>query len=351
MTCFEADPDGEITQLTLWQAYNECFNSADMKQNLMQAKDFIQNVSATFPTAQAQVVPNEADPKRPRYTIRGIRPRAVPVDSRGRPYMRCLWQTPVVRSVEETGNGMMAGPKQPNYAECDLSVAKPEEMWEHIITAHLGLTKDPITGKYTTSAGAVASGSPPKEASDAMDVDEADRTWSCHWAGCQHFPEPVADAVTVAKHIMTHLPDNSIAAALRRHHNRTADTREDVAALQQRPIIVERRFWNTLVDERNDAAGLPLASVLVLRNLARQMARVDTADRSALQFAAGKDGDEDDGSEPEPEEPEDGVLREGWVEKCFAPVRDRIFFAMAHNMSLREYLAPLVAIVDSSMGI
>ena len=363
MTCFEADPDGEITQLTLWQAYNECFNSADMKQNLMQAKDFIQNVSVTFPTAQAQVVANEADPKRPKYTIRGIRPRAVPVDSRGRPYMRCLWQTPVVRSVEETSSGMQNGAaKLPNYAECDLSVAKPEEMWEHIITSHLGLSKDPATGKYTAgNSGATQPRSPHAKdpALDAMDVDGAAaagaaaatapadpaQSWTCHWSGCAHFGAPVADAAAVARHIMTHLPDTSIGAALRRPHNRTAESREDLQALKYRPLSLERRFWNTLVDERKEAAGLPLAAVLVLRNLARRMALVDEADRGAVRFANGGG---------EGEEGEEGAngrrLDEGWVERCFAPVRDRIFFAMAHNLSLKEYLATLLAIVDASMG-
>ena len=54
-TCFEADPEGEITQLALWSAYNDAFSQAPLRKPLMPAKDFITNVSHTFANAQAQV--------------------------------------------------------------------------------------------------------------------------------------------------------------------------------------------------------------------------------------------------------------------------------------------------------
>jgi len=54
-TCFEADPEGEITQLALWSAYNDAFSQAPLRKPLMPAKDFITNVSQTFANAQAQV--------------------------------------------------------------------------------------------------------------------------------------------------------------------------------------------------------------------------------------------------------------------------------------------------------
>jgi len=81
-TCFEEDQAGEITQFTLWGAYNQAFNDVMQAQphhkKLMPGKDFIINVSSTFPGATAQVLQISATQRK--YIIRGIRPRSVPVD-------------------------------------------------------------------------------------------------------------------------------------------------------------------------------------------------------------------------------------------------------------------------------
>jgi chromatin structure-remodeling complex subunit RSC9 len=274
---------------------------------LMQAKDFITNVSATFATAQAQVVPNEEDPSRPKYTIRGVRPRAIPVDTRGRPYMRCLWQTPAAATNGTQPNGTPG--RGPRLSECDMSVARAEEMWEHIITVHLGISKDAETGEFS------------------LEDAESGKKYSCHWGGC-HNPsaQNQTDVKVVARHVQTHLPDTSSQGTQRRLHNVTTDV------LQTRPFpshsMSGKGFLNTQVDERGDAGGLPLASVLVLRNLARQMGKIDVA--NAL-LAGGKKTD-------------------CWVEKCFAPVRERLFFVMAWNVSLREYLPALEGLVDRGIG-
>jgi chromatin structure-remodeling complex subunit RSC9 len=273
----------------------------------MQAKDFITNVSATFATAQAQVVPNEEDPARPKYTIRGVRARAVPVDARGRPYMRCLWQTPppAINGTQQNGTPV----RETRPTECDMSVARAEEMWEHIITVHLGVSKDAETGEFT------------------LESTEIGKKYSCHWGGC-HNPtaQNQSDVKVVAKHVQTHLPDNSSQGSQRRLHNITTE------AISSRPPHSQstsgKGFLNTSVDERGDAAGLPLASVLVLRNLARQMGKVDAANAALAR----------------------GKKPECWVEKCFAPVRERLFYVMAWNVSLREYLPALEGLVDRGIG-
>jgi chromatin structure-remodeling complex subunit RSC9 len=284
----------------------------------MQAKDFITNVSATFTTAQAQVVPNEQDPSRPKYTIKGVRPRAVPVDLRGRPYMHCLWVTPPPAT---NGALNLLHPPQTKDVECDFNVAKADELWEHVLTSHLSITKDPLTGKY-----------PSPESFAEVDPK---KYWNCEWSGCRHFgPEGTRDLRLLTKHVKTHLPDTTPLAPIHRQHNITTE------ALASRPhhssSLSGKGFLNTAVDERSDAAGLPLASVLVLRNLARQMGKIDLANAgsSGVNALGGK------------ENKEGGP---GYVEKCFAPVKERLGFVMAWNHSLKEYLPPLDNLIEKGM--
>src|ERR1700761_7256206 len=133
-TCFIEDPNGEITQLELWSAYNEAFNSLPGEAQLMVAKDFITNVTTVFPSAVARVVPHEHDRSRSKYTMKGISPRAVPIDVRGRALLRCQWRTAVRPSTE---NPAPAG-SDSLHNDCDLwfSPQNPEELWTHIIDQH-----------------------------------------------------------------------------------------------------------------------------------------------------------------------------------------------------------------------
>lgn len=369
-TCFEADPDGEITQLALWSAYNDAFSNAPLRKPLMAAKDFITNVSSTFSNAQAQViypahwelwkrrlwetdpeqvVQNKEDPSRPKYTIKGVRPRAVPVDSRGRPYLRCLWRTPVVQSVEAAANTNGSTDK-PQYQECDLSVARTEEMWEHIVSAHLGIPKDPESGKFTLNPppilksretdGPSQDGTPDKDGADTAMPDaepspsDENKTYACHWSTCAHFPyEGIKDAALVARHLATHLPDSSALSSLRRGHNRDPDHADELLPL---PLARHRTYLNTAVDEQGQGTGVPLAAVLVLRNLALQMGRVDRAERDVAEFASKSDG---------------GGQREGWVERCFLPWRERLMEVYGWNLSLSQYMGSLIDRVDRAVGV
>lgn len=284
----------------------------------MQAKDFITNVSATFTTAQAQVVPNEQDPTRPKYTIKGVRPRAVPVDLRGRPYMHCLWHTSPP-ATNGTSNPLRSTQNKP--FGCDFSFAKADEMWDHVLTSHLTITKDPVTGKYPSPESFV-------------EVNPG-KHWNCKWGGCQRFgSQGTKDLRLLTKHVKTHLPDTSRSAPIHKQHNITTD------GLAQRPhhsaSLSGKGFLNTAVDERLDAAGLPLASVLVLRNLARQMGKIDLAN-------AGSSGVNALGGVETKEK------RPSHVEKCFAPVKERLGFVMAWNHSLKEYLPALDGLVERGM--
>jgi len=223
--------------------------------------------------------------------------------------MRCLWKTPSATANGTQQNGAPIQP--PKAADCDMSVAKAEEMWEHIITVHLGISKDSQTNKFQMNEAA----------------KDGSTRYSCHWGGCKNpAAQDQADVKIVAKHVQTHLPDTSAMGAQRRQHNLNS---ESLATLLHHDSSTSGKgFLNTAVDERSDAAGLPLASVLVLRNLARQMGKVDAANALAARTAKS---------------------RERWVEKCFAPVRERLFYVMAWNTSLREYLPALEGLVDKGI--
>ncbi|KAJ9640300.1 hypothetical protein H2199_005839 [Coniosporium tulheliwenetii] len=321
-TCFEEDPSGEITQIALWTAYNQSFQAASQQPGrpaLSQAKDFITNVSNTFPGAIAQVVQQGPIAK---YTIKGLRPRSVPVDLRGRPYMPCQWLIPAPPSVTLPAQ-LPNQPPRPKLQPCNEYAFKPQQMWEHVLSSHLGLPYDAATGKFDLEI--VRSTSDPM-----LDVKPdikplPERRYDCKWGGCRHFAATNGESNphVVAKHIKTHLPDDSPQSAHRMRHNRVPppDSETD-SPLASNPTSAkaQKYFLNTATDERNDAAGLPLASVLVLRNLARGFGKMDAA----------SGGDEN------------------WVRSVFAPVKEQLYFVMAYNLSLREYIASLTRAVAAA---
>jgi chromatin structure-remodeling complex subunit RSC9 len=320
-TCFEEDPKGEITQLALWSAYNEAFAQAKLTRPLMQAKDFITNVSSTFTSAQAQVVYTDPDPTKPKYTIRGVRPRSIPLDLRGRPYLKCLWRTPA-----PTTNGYAPGSKgyveKPKDSECDFSAMVAGEMWEHVMKVHFNVHKDKETGKYDLSNSSVT-----REPNGDVTMGDADspaptvkKNWSCHWGGCKKVRDK-SDLKTVLKHVATHLPDTSLQSPIHKVHNVPSER------VELPPNKIPYQWITTTTDERGEAAGLPLASILVLRNLARQMGKVDDAEHAT----SGTQG--------------------RWVEICFGPVRERVGWVGAWNRSLRDLMPPLEFLIEKGLGL
>lgn len=210
----------------------------------------------------------------PRFVIRGIRARAVPVDLQGRVYSHCLWHVD-------------------GEAECGEFAAHGKSMWEHIVSAHLGLTKDE-TGQYI--------------------LDLADTAvHNCCWAGCTRFDGvAAASAFIVGMHVKTHMSDVSSTSTERAKYNITSD---------QEPITkTADKAWtmhNTMTDERFDAIGLPLTSALVLRNLARMLPKTSAGLKN------------------------NGEVNENVLWEYFGNVKDQLFYVMAHNQPLREWLAPL----------
>ncbi|KAH6633428.1 hypothetical protein C7974DRAFT_423771 [Boeremia exigua] len=383
-TCFEEEPTGEITQIQLWSAYNAAFqevmavNPSAFKA-LMPAKDFITNVSTTFGGASAQVLTVGGQPK---YTIRGIRPRSVPVDpSTRRQYMRCCWIAP------STTNGT-SDPKHLPRAECGEYASGARAMWEHIVGVHLKVPRDQETGQWILE---------PKpdidmENGDAIATSKP-QTYNCHWAGCNHFPDDIDSAFVAGQHIKTHLPDTSVKQAIHARHNRAAeDSRPSTSSAQgagysstlgsasrytptnnSASLAPNFRYFNTATDEANDAAGLPLSSVLVLRNLARQLNKIPPPSQvleipdsptHKRTFSATEPGSPNAHRTTGAKKPrlsdaareqarEDGEREEkeaknvGWVPRVFAPVRDQLAFVASHNLTLKNYMGGLLkAIAD-----
>ena len=313
--CFEENSESEITQIALWQAYQSRFTQLSSPQNpLLAAAEFIKNVSTTFPTANAQVISGPT----PRFIIKGIRPRHIPVDAKGRTYLRCLWKDP----------------KSPNA--CGEFYLTPNEMFDHIAAAHLACPKGE-DGKWnllTAKTAAALNG----------------QRYNCYWAGCRHFAATNGSdsPLEVGLHVRQHLPDTGVKAAQRAKFNKpgsadrsfvspkTADGEADYANyydMHGKAAVYDYFCWyNTAIDERGDAVGLPLTSVLVLKNLARNIPRA-VVGLEGLQSGLGKAEGPD-----------------GWIERLLGPVRPQLAYVLAHNRPLAKYVADLMCLIAQGIG-
>ena len=302
---FEEDAESDITQIALWQAYQARFTEfTSPTTQLLPAAEFIKNVSTIFAGANAQVV-NGVNHK---FIIKGIRPRHAPMDPKGRVYNRCLWKVPGSKS-------------------CGDFFLKPKHMFDHLVYDHLGIDRR-ADGTWDFESTARAS----------------QRPTDCYWANCRHFTidSKVPSQYQLGMHIKTHLPDVSNKAVLRQKNNRTPanqtalpvkKTKGDTLAVgavkvdpaQGREATYSYQMYqNTAVDELGNAAGLPLTSVLVLRNLARNIpkaaALLDTLNRDAFRIEC--------------------------MEKLFGPLTDRFLFVMAHNRPLAGYVSDVMGLLD-----
>jgi chromatin structure-remodeling complex subunit RSC9 len=278
---FEEDRDESITQIALWQAYQARFAAAVQESGrpLLPAADFIKNVSTTFADkAAAQVQPGPVQ----KFIIKGIRIRDVPVDLRGREYTKCQWRITESFSSESR--------------DCGEFFMGPEQMYEHVLTAHASAYKNQ-EGKFVNEEGMFA----------------------CHWNGCHKFESGSSMKLSqFGNHIKIHVTAQAAAQAnalgKESHINGFLD---GLPAKKSKPSWIEpavKRTWlfvETPVDERGDAAGIPLTAVLVLRNLARNLPKTE-AEEIAMK--------------------EEGAV--SYVEKLFKPVEGRLWEVFSKNKSL-----------------
>ena len=304
---FEEDAESDITQIALWQAYQARFSDyTSSTTQLLPAAEFIKNVSTIFAGANAQVV-NGINHK---FIIKGIRPRHAPMDPKGRVYNRCLWKVPGSKS-------------------CGDFFLKPKHMFDHLVYDHLGIDRR-VDGTWDLASTTRAS----------------QRPYDCYWSSCRHFTNAskVPSPYQLGMHIKTHLPDVSNKAVLRQKNNRTPANQTALPVKENNGYTVstgtvnidpaqgrEATYFcqmnqNTAVDELGNAAGLPLTSVLVLRNLARNIpkaaALLDTVNRDAF--------------------------RVDCMEKLFGPLKDRLIFVMAYNRPLAGYVSDVMGLLDKA---
>jgi chromatin structure-remodeling complex subunit RSC9 len=280
-------------------------------------------------------------------------------------------------------------------------------MWEHVVSAHLKVSRDE-NGKWLLEQKPDIE----MENGDALAASTPAKHF-CHWGGCTHFnPHGTESAYEAGQHIKTHMPDTSLMHSIHAKHNRTpsnsaplatsaqirhenfqpqfgqpvglgslgmggryshnygpgsSDTRtnsRDPAPPQPAPNF---RYYNTVTDEAGDAAGLPLASVLVLRNLARQLGKLNPPpaihdipdspthkrsreDSPEHRRTSGKKPRLSDAAreaQRENEEMEKEVESAGWVPRVFAPVKEQLYYVTAHNLTLRNYMGGLLKAVSA----
>ena len=306
---FEEDAESDITQIALWQAYQARFSEyTSPTTQLLPAAEFIKNVSTIFAGANAQVV-NGVNHK---FIIKGIRPRHAPMDPKGRVYNRCLWKAPGSKS-------------------CGEFFLKPKHMFDHLVYDHLRIDRR-ADGTWDFGSTTRASHRPN----------------DCYWSNCRHFTScknEVPSSYQLGMHVKTHLPDVSNKAVLRQKNNRTPANQTALPAKETNGYTVStgnvsidpahgrdatynyQMYQNTAVDELGNATGLPLTSVLVLRNLARNIpkaaALLDTINRE--------------------------TLRIDFMEKLFVPLKDRLIFVVAHNRPLAGYVSDVLGLLEKGI--
>ncbi|TVY30982.1 Chromatin structure-remodeling complex subunit [Lachnellula hyalina] len=280
---FEEDRDEAITQIALWQEYQACFapTVVETGRQLLPAAEFIKNVSTTFAEkAAAQVQPGPIQ----KFIIKGIRMRSVPVDLKGEPYSKCYWKS-----------GASPGDQGP----CNKFFMSPEEMYRHILRDHVG-APELEDGKF-----------------DNSQVGQ----YTCEWEHCRRFKgKPATKLLQLATHIKVHLPPRRVPAA-----NKDSEYLGPPPAKKLKPSYIisppKQAFMLhfTAVDERHEAAGVPLSAVLVLRNLARNLSKTQ-AEEKAMKLP--------------------GAV--SWVDRLFKPVSPRLYETMAHNKALTPYITDLI---------
>ncbi|GAP86809.1 putative RSC complex subunit Rsc9 [Rosellinia necatrix] len=294
-TLFEEDAESHITQIAIWQAYQGSFGALAGVRSSLSAADFIRNVSHVFANARAQIIRGPGEVQR--FIIEGIRARTVPCHYETKEdYTRCQWQ-------------MVKGTFS---KQCSQFFLGGEHMWQHILAVHLNVPMGE-NGK----------------------IENKEVTTSCEWAGCVKYSTPrTMKLLELTRHIKTH-----IASAHKRPH---LDGPELTAKRQRKSYIKPAKTmsltWERTVvtsDERKpnveQAAGIPLSAVLVLRNIARNVVKTESEEELLKQYEMG--GKSGEGG--------------GWNEKLFRPVMARLFEVMTENKALAGYVTSLLQLVQT----
>ncbi|KKY16027.1 putative rsc complex subunit rsc9 [Phaeomoniella chlamydospora] len=296
-SCFEEDLESDITQIAIWQAYQAQFS----QHTPLAASEFIKNVSSTFSTAQAQVV----NGPQPRFIIKGIRPRRVPVDLSGNRLQKCLWEIPSI------------DPTQPGTRQCSTYHLNRQGLWNHILNSHLHFQRDEDQ-KFIFQHG------PPGG-------------YKCCWPNCHK--APLSNTRDIGTHVKIHLPDD---ASLKSTASALSSIRSSAlgvpASSKSEDFIQEAEYYTfTYYEspvEANQLVGLPGPSLLVLQNLARNLNKLMAQEKAAASIPGGGLG----------------ANKRSFIaimEKTFPKsIKERLGWVMAHNRTLMHGIAILLGNIE-----
>ncbi|KAK9453765.1 hypothetical protein V1511DRAFT_504436 [Dipodascopsis uninucleata] len=328
MRCsFEDDPDGDVTQIALWKAYESRFDEyIKLGKKLLPAADFIKNVTNAFRRAAAMVVTLPQGQQK--FIIKGIRPREQPLSLKGELYIKCLW------SIDESGE-----------EKCDAMFPSVQDLYAHILSTHIpdpnvkkscAVSSSNIASQATEISESTQASQPASQPlhpnqglintshessqlqkpdsnsispaasngvssiettadvvsttksnpygedtkmKDATENSAIESTvnktrvkYTCRWNNCNRFSADGGnfDRREVISHVKTHIPDSESNKPLPysvriSQPRKQLDSLDDAVSLKRKVVLVNRP---TTVDERGEAAGIPLTAVLILRNIA-----------------------------------------------------------------------------------
>ncbi|KAK3316184.1 hypothetical protein B0H66DRAFT_518967 [Apodospora peruviana] len=338
---FEEDPDCQITQIAIWQAYNAAFLEPLKRKNknMINAAEFIRNINTVYQTAGAQIVREGPQGEGQKFVIKGIRPRPSPISPERQPYFRCLWS------------------RQPNGQplECTSWHLTASSMWEHILSDHVGET-----------------------CGEDKKFQNKEAMYTCSWNGCTKYAQPTKlHLMQFMIHIKTHLKTEEARQKNAAAANSSSIPNDPSSLSHQqqqhvggrrppfsKPRVLKPAKTITLTyeetasvrDERNpnampQAAGIPLSATLILRNIARNVVKTESEEallkKQKKQQQQQKQLDDgmmvDDGYE---EEGEQKGNYGGWNEKLFRPVMARLWEVFIENRLLAPYITSLFQLLE-----
>ena len=347
---FEEDPESQITQIAIWQAYNTAFLESlkMMGRPMINAPEFIRHISTVYQSAGAQVVREGANGESQKFIMRGIRPRPYPTTTDGRAYFQCQWRRP---------QGQPLPPGQ--TAKCGVWNLTAEAMWRHVLDDHLNVSAGE-DGRYKNN----------------------EVTLACQWDACTKYPTPTTlPLVQFMTHIKTHLVTEvtrhaayaasstglgpgAAGAADATHGTPTSASPSKRGSVSSasgagpagpKPRVIRPAKTITVTyeetasarDERNpnappQAAGIPLSAVLILRNIARNVVKTAAEEKmvkkAKQQKQRGQQGQGQGAGEDGEEEP---VEEGGWNERLFRTVMPRLGEVFTENRLLAPYVTSL----------
>ncbi|PNY25459.1 Chromatin structure-remodeling complex subunit rsc9 [Tolypocladium capitatum] len=292
---FEEDDDSFVTQLAAWQAYQSAFVGPlkAIGKAMITPADFIRSSTSVYKNSNAQVLREPGEPQQ-KFIIHGIRARPRPLSFDGVEYGRCLWATNPDRKNEKCGQFYL----------------KSEQMWNHIMTSHLG-----------------------EDQNEDGQFANVEKEFKCTWGECNKFERPTRMHLQhFARHINTHV------LALLPGSEGPAKRPNKSWVIPAKTISVTYEETMTIRDERNpnapaQAAGIPLSAVLVLRNIARNVVKTDV-EQELVKLQQKR-----------------GTERGGWNERLFRSAMPRLFEILAENRALSPYVASLLDLIRTEVEV